>query len=46
MFLKRGAANSQQDPRQYLRPGESNSFSRFRDFKFEDPLLLSTLTDP
>lgn len=36
-----GSVKCQKDQRLYLRPKESHSFSKFRDFKFEDP--ISTL---
>lgn len=38
MVPKGVTMNTQQDPRQYGRLGESMSFSNFRDFKFEGPI--------
>ena len=39
MFPEWGTSNSQQDQRQYLGPGVSGSFGKFRNFKFEDPTV-------
>lgn len=46
LFVKSFSAlsvNSQQGQRQYVRPGESSSLGKFRNFKFEDAICSFAL---
>lgn len=41
MFPKVGTVNSQQDQKQCLMPGDSSSFTKFRNFKFDEAFFNS-----